>query len=266
MLASRPSAGYRASVNARSLLGPLLGLLLAGCTKTNTPTAPPPETATTPERAGGPVEGVPESAPLDLAPELSSVEQKLLDLDFVVRFDVESSGALHSRFIGELRAVGDEVILSANGKFGDKVFELHLHGDGRTLEGTNGTAKLNVPQPPALKEALVIGLIRMGILHNLAVLISARPPDHADGGVQDWVQAKSVVLGAKVGPEQPTKAVPDQEVMSFGLVVAGADAGNATLWWDTSTKLPIERHQVVAFPEGEMVVRETYTVSPLSPG
>lgn len=251
-------------MNARFLLGLLLGVpLTAGCNKTNAVTTPPRETATTPEPAAGPIDGVPESAPLDLGPELSSVEQTLLDLDFVVRFDVESSGALHSRFVGELRAVDDEVILSANGKFGDKVFDLHLHGDGKTLEGTNGTTKLDLPQPPALKEALVIGLVRMGILHNLAVLISARPPDHADGGVQDWVQTESVVLGAKVGPEQPTEEAPDQEAMSFGLVVAGADAGNATLWWNPTTKLPLERHQVVDFPEGQMVVRETYTVSQL---
>ena len=263
VLASRRSAGYRDSVNARLLLGLLL---IAGCTKGNAAPPTSPETATTPEPIAGPSTGEPGTAPLDLAPELRSVEQTMLDLDFVVRFDVESSGALHSRFIGELRAVGDEVILSANGKFGDKVFELNLHGDGKTLEGTNGTAKLDLPQPPALKEALVIGLIRMGILHNLAVLISARPPDHADGGVEDWVQTESVALGAKVGPEQPTQEVPDQEAMSFGLVVAGAEAGNATLWWDTTTKLPIERHQVVDFPDGQMVVRETYTVSSIGPG
>ena len=84
--------------------------------------------------------------------------------------------------------------------------------------------------------------------------------------MKDWVQAESVVRGAKIGPEQPTEEAPDQEAMSFGLVVAGAEAGNATLWWDTTTKLPLERHQVVDFPEGQMVVRETYTVSPLAPG
>jgi len=191
----------------------------------------------------------------------------MLELDFVVRFDVQSSGAVQSRLVGELRSVGDDVRLSAKGKFGDQVVELHLHGDGSTLEGSSGPAKLNLPQPAALKEALVIGLTRMGILHNLAVLISARPPDHSDGGVSEWAQAETVVPGANVGPEQPTEDArqSNPEAMSFGLMVEGTEAGNVTLWWDPATKLPVERHQVVQFPEGEMVVRETYTISPLAP-
>ena len=244
----------------------LLVVLVAACTKTpSTPPAKAPEPIATPEPAP-PTED--EAEPVDLGLELTRLEQTMLELDFVVRFDVESTGALKSRFVGELRAVGDEVILSANGKFGDKVVELHLHGDGKTLEGTNGTATIDLPQPAALKEALVVGLTRMGILHNLAVLISARPPDHAEGGVAQWVQADSVVAGANVGPEQPTEEVrrADPEAMSFGIVVAGAPAGDATLWWDPATKLPVERHQVVNFPDGTMVVRETYTVSPLAPG
>ena len=104
-LASRPGGSYRDSVNARILLGLLL---VAGCNKTSSaPSTTPPETATTPEPVGSPPDEA-ETAPLDLSPELGTVEQTMLDLDFVVRFDVESSGALQSRFIGELRAVGDE--------------------------------------------------------------------------------------------------------------------------------------------------------------
>jgi hypothetical protein len=46
--------------------------------------------------------------------------------------------------------------------------------------------------------------------------------------------------------------------MSFEMVVAGTPSGEATLWWDRATKLPVERHVLVRFAEGEMHVRETY--------
>lgn len=224
---------------------------------------PAPRSAIAPAPAGQ--AGEPAVVPLGMAPSLAILEDNLQALDFAIRFDIEAEGAVQARFVGELRSVGDTMSLRANGSFDGKPVELSLTADGQRLKGKGGTGQLDVQQPAALEEAVVIGLLRMGILHNLAVLMGARPPDHADGGVGEWVVAEDVVAGASVGPTEPTEAARRESpsAMSFGIVVAGRRAGDATLWWDPASKLPLERHQVVRFPGGEMRVRETYVVEPL---
>jgi hypothetical protein len=79
------------------------------------------------------------------------------------------------------------------------------------------------------------------------------------------VQVTDVVDEARVAPdalgEEARRQAPD--AMSFRILVAGNEAGEATLWWNRKTGLPVERHQIVRFPEGEMHVRETYTAESL---
>jgi hypothetical protein len=202
----------------------------------------------------------PEVAPMS-ASELERIETALLERDVQLRFDIAASGAVQARLAGELRMKGEWVSLRASGTFGGNPMEVSLTADGERLTGTSGAAKLDLPQPPELADAIVVGMTRMGILHNVAMLISARPPDHADGGVREWVVAQDVVAEARVTPDGLSPEARDRspEVMSFDIVVAGTDAGEATLWWDPATSLPIERHVVVRFPDGEMHVRETYT-------
>jgi len=54
------------------------------------------------------------------------------------------------------------------------------------------------PVPPEVREALVIGLTRMGILHNLARLVAGVPPDRASGGVRDWVEGREIAWADSV--------------------------------------------------------------------
>ena len=46
--------------------------------------------------------------------------------------------------------------------------------------------------------------------------------------------------------------------ITFGLVVSGQPAGEATLWFDESTGLPVQREQTVDFETGMMTVTEVY--------
>jgi hypothetical protein len=202
----------------------------------------------------------PKESPASLEHALEDIEAALIDRDIQLRFAVEATGAVQARLVGEVRTKGDWLAIAARGSFAGQNVELALEGDGERLFGTSGAARLDIAQPAELEDAVVVGLTRMGILHNLAVLVSARPPDHADGGVREWAQVKDVVAEARVTPEalsEEAKALAPA-VMSFGIVVAGRDTGEATLWWDPQTSLPVERHQIVRFPAGEMHVRETY--------
>jgi hypothetical protein len=246
--------------------GLLLVVVATGCARPSTPDPVEPNPSEA-EPTAPPDVGSAAVVPVDPSEALADVEETLLRFDFVLRFDIEAEGAVTSHLVGELRSRGETMSLRARGTFGDDVVELSLECDGERLRGSNGTTKLDLPQPVALEEAMVIGLTRMGLLHNLAVLIGARPPDHGEGGAREWVRAEEIASGALTGPEAPSEAVRREplQAMSFRVVVAEHHAGDATLWWDPASKLPIERHQVVRFPGGEMRVRESYAAQWLSP-
>ena len=175
------------------------------------------------------------------------LEQRLLNADNVcVGFHIESSGAVVSKLTGSARFVrsGNGATVAAKGTFAGKDVDL-------TLESANGRLRLgrdgqhDDATPPALYEALVIGLTRMGLLHNLAMLSAGMPPDHGDGGVQAWVQAD------RISSEGPDAAV------EFTVVVSGQDSGVVNLHIDPRG-LPLLREQTVHFAEGAMHVVERY--------
>ena len=82
--------------------------------------------------------------------------------------------------------------LEASGVFFGRKGEFSLQSDHKmmTLKGPRGEKKIETPKET--REALLIGLTRMGILHNLAQLSAGFPPDHSAGGVKEWVVAKNV--------------------------------------------------------------------------
>jgi hypothetical protein len=204
----------------------------------------------------------PNTTPLGAGQAFEEMEAELLAIGFRLRFDIEAEGLVPARLTGELQSRGETLMLRARGSFAGDLVELTLEGDGQRLRGSSGSARLELPQPPALAEAVVIGLTRMGLLHNLALLVGARPPEHADGGVRQWVQTEQVQWIARIGPPEPAPAARRQQpdAMSFAIHVAGEHVGDATLWCDSASKLPLERHQVVRFPEGELRVRESYEI------
>lgn len=102
---------------------------------------------------------------------------------------------------------------------------------------------------PELDKAVWLGLTRMGLLHNAALLQAGRGPDHREGGVDGWVQAL------------PAAAVPSDgdAPLELEIQVGGQPAATARLWLDGPDGLPRRREQTVRFPGGEMTVEESYT-------
>jgi len=170
-------------------------------------------------------------------------------------FQITAEGAIGASLGGTL-TLGEDggVELLAAGRFRDEPVRLTLRSDGERLVGGSGEREFSIESPPALHEALVLGLTRMGLLHNLAVLVGGAPPDRAEGGVRAWVQVEEVsrecgdALGADGG-----------EALCFAVVVSGSRVGRATLVVDSRTGLPLRREQTVQFPGGEMRVIEEYT-------
>ena len=145
------------------------------------------------------------------------------------------------------------VAIAAAGTFVDRPADLHLTLEDGTLRGGNGTHEFTSEAPAELREALVLGMTRMGILHNLARLAGAMPPDHADGGAADWLTYEA----ARWGDGSEVDGQPARP-LDFTVLIEGAPVAEARVWLRTDDGLPVRREQTVRFPQGDMVVVETY--------
>ena len=215
----------------RAALPLLVGLLLAGCASSQPANPPVP----------------------DAADALAALETRLLTTPGTVHYHVTSEGAFAADLTGLLEMTGDYVGLTAEGDFGGADTQLQLTVLGGEVEVVVGGEKTRVPRPPALREAVVLGMTRMGLLHNLARLTVADLPDHAEGGVADWIETHS----ARWGPTERVEGV-EARALRFALRVAGTEAAEATLWLDTATGFPVRRDQTTEFPGGTMTVVERY--------
>lgn len=211
----------------------VLLLLVAACGSA-------PTTASAPPAPADPVIADPATA-------FSALEGRLLaakNVEILTR--LRSEGAVTTEFVGHLRiSQGRLVHLDFKGKREGEDAEALLLSDG---EGMNGR-----PAPPALNEGLLVGLTRMGLLHNVYVISAGRDPDGTDGNVRQWV-----TVGAfRQGPVETVNRIRAASI-EFTITVSGAQVAEATLFLHPETGLPLLRRQVVHFPQGDMRVVEAY--------
>ncbi|MFT3706338.1 MAG: hypothetical protein QM817_01600 [Archangium sp.] len=190
----------------------------------------------------------------------ASEEILLAASDLHAKFEIESQGENPSKMTGALHFFGGNSInLISEGHFKSDQVQLTLdsrdpNGINRTL--TKGPSANSHRDPPAskLREAIVLGLVRMGLLHNLAILTMDRPIDKADGGFGDYVKA----LAPSDGHSDQINGVACRRV-DFHIDVEGRDMGEASVCIADATGLPIQRKQTVHFPQGDMTVVESFT-------
>ena len=184
---------------------------------------------------------------------LAEIEQRLLDAS-VLRIDyvVEATGAVDALLHGDLVVQKPALAaIAAHGLFAGSDADLRLVSDGARVVGGNGANRFAQPLPEALREGMLIGLVRMGVLHNLAVLSSGAPPEAVDGSVRDWVEAHGF---AWFDTNAKTRGI------SFSIDVNDQPAGEVRLWIDNVSALPVRREQLVRFDNGDMKVIETYVI------
>ncbi len=173
---------------------------------------------------------------------LDDLEQALLEAQaWQVEARITANGAIAVDLTASVLATRDNrVRLHARGTFMGEPQDLRWVSDGmRTSDGAAA--------PPHATEAIVIGMTRMGVLHNVARLVGKAAPDHADGGARDWV----------VATDQRSTAPGE---LAFGVTVAGQPSGYARVWATPSPQGPVmtRRTITVHFEAGDMVVEETY--------
>jgi hypothetical protein len=188
---------------------------------------------------------------------MAQLEARLLAAQQVaIEATITSHGVVGSQLTGRSELLDrNRAKVAYAGQFAGKTADLALSADGGTLRLRNGARAREEPVGRESNRALLIGLTRMGLLHNLARLAGALGPDHAQGGVEQWLTLDSF------RPVTYAQGGELEGLMSFGfdLVVAGAPSASARLWLDPATGLPRRRQQTVRFPQGEMTVIEDYT-------
>ena len=187
---------------------------------------------------------------------MAQLQARLLNAKrVVIESEVQSRGAVFSQLKGSAQIdERNRTRLNYSGQFGSKPAALALTADGRSQELRNGPDYRREPVQDETNRALLIGLLRMGQLHNLARLSGLQAPDHGDGLVERWVtldnfRPTTYILGGEL-----------EGTLSFGfdVLVNGALAASARLWLDHVSGLPRRREQTVRFASGEIVVTENY--------
>ena len=173
-----------------------------------------------------------------------------------IEASIEARGAFEATLAGsgEWRDRNRAEVAYA-GQFAGQAVELKLSGDGRAVNVVRNAEKRQEPAPAETNHAMLVGLMRMGALHNLARLTQMQLPDRADGGVARWVTLDSF---------RPTTYAQGGDLegfMSFGydILVDGKSSASVRLWVDPQSGLPRRRQLTVRFPQGDMSVLEDYS-------
>lgn len=184
----------------------------------------------------------------------ANLETRLLGAERVeIQFRVQAEGAVTADLGGSLQILpGGTTHLTATGVFAGISVDLFIHADSMEYEFGNESSQVSAHRPDGLNEALLIGLTRMGILHNLAMLTVAAPPDRVHGGIQDWATVTGFDRDLHGEGAQPSHS------LFFSLTVDGVPSATVELDLD-SDGMPTGRRQFVEFPEGEMRVLESYS-------
>jgi hypothetical protein len=193
--------------------------------------------------------------PREAQEDFEALEERLLDAPSVHSTShLSSEGALTAdvRCVHGVTRDGD-AFLQAKGTLAGQPVDWTFVSDGERMTISAPSGKRERENPADLRAGLLLGLTRMGWLHNVAMLSAGGWPDATDGRTDDFVRAVNVMTGEELEVEGRTR-----RALTFGIEVRGQLAATAILWIDCETGVPIERWQKVQLPNGEMHVVETY--------
>lgn len=188
---------------------------------------------------------------------VGDLEARLLASAHVrVEATLQATGAVQASLQGftDLRE-RNRLEVRYTGTFAGKPVVISMVSDGRLLETRVNDQSKSMATAPKSNRAVLLGLTRMGLLHNLARATGLAGPDHAEGGVAEWISLDNF--------RPATVALAGEMAgflaLGFDLLVERQFAASAQLWLEPETGLPRRRQQTVEMPLGKMTVLETYS-------
>lgn len=224
------------------LLGVVLaaGPIVAGATDPSTPESKGQEAMETPESPGE---------------VFQRVESRLRAGNLNVKVRLRARGAVNAYLEGTALARPDNhVHLSLAGDYKGEKTNAELISDGQDMRLRKNKKAHTSKTPTALSESLILGFMRMGLMHNAARLVEGEPPDHAQGGAGDWTKADNFRL---VGTQSAPRLGKVMRI-DFDVLVGGQKRGEGSLYVPARSRLPSQRVQTIHFPEGDLQVLEKY--------
>jgi hypothetical protein len=146
------------------------------------------------------------------------------------------TGTTHSHAEGSVKADVDATISLGQ----ETVVKMRGNVMGQDVDKTWDHATT-----PELRDALLIGLTRMGILHNLVNFTRDRPPANVEGHVRDALIPHDFAKAKGGG-------------IAYKLRVGNREMGEATIKIDPKTHFPVSRTLTAHLDQGDMKVTETY--------
>jgi hypothetical protein len=186
-----------------------------------------------------------------------------------LKFRAEATGSVNGTFEGEIVfKKGNVMDYRTAGKLAGRDHKLFISCDGKKLRGgadDSGAKIFDIGAPAGLRSGMLIGLSRMGLMHNISRLAENEPPDRIDGSVYTWLSANDLKFnkdhkdGSPLASAELKQNGQDLMVVFYKLGVGETkNAADVELWIDTKTNLPTYRRMTVHFPNGDMQLSEKY--------
>jgi hypothetical protein len=202
----------------------------------------------------------PRAVPEKLTPaeRLAFCEEATLGAKATASFEIDSEGSHQAHFSGTLELTGSNALqLGAEGKFDHEDVRVDLEsmkGDiNRSVTRGSSFNSHHRTAAPELREAVAVGLVRMGLLHSLALLVKDADLSNIDGGAKGVVKT----LEVKEAGLERVDSEPCHR-LDYSLLVDDRIKGEATLCVADLTGLPVQRRLVVHFDQGDLTDVEHY--------
>jgi hypothetical protein len=106
------------------------------------------------------------------------------------------------------------------------------------------------PTTPDLRDAVLLGMTRMGLLHNIVLLSRDRPPANIEGHIRESLTAHDFSKAPGGG-------------IAYKLRVGNREMGDAVVKINSKSHYPMSRQFTAHLDNGDMHVSETYQLTRL---
>ena len=189
-----------------------------------------------------------------------TAEQRFRDFEALLtragRFDLKahvvSSGVVGSDLTADVGVANDGiVVIRMKGTLNGKPDDVVLRTDGIvTMVGRDGE-QTRLQPGKSMRQAVQLGFARVGLWHNLMLLSHGKQPEHNEGGILQWTDVANVRYAS---PQK--KGLTG---LTFDVVIEGTRVGEATLWFDDVSTMPVRREQAITIDGKTIKTVEDYS-------